>query len=166
VQSGIFNYFVNNNISFTFCVNNSLTAAGNSNVTAGNITFTPGTIASVMNEELFHQYQNMVYSGGIGQYATNGRADIEFEAAFFGDVLNQTGNAMFRNSSDRDAYLTWIKSVTNNNTTYPKSLSTADLSQYYYFLGLYNQTHPEYNTPLKLNPTAALTAFTNYNCKP
>lgn len=93
------------------------------------------------------------------------------EQALFQDILNGSGNATAMGSTAstavRDEYRDWIKSITNNNTTYPKQFSDFG-GQYYYFLNKFHQNTVGYSGGLvktNLPPNALLNIFSPSNCK-
>jgi len=170
VQAGIYSNFANNGTKFTFCVSSTmLTKNANIDLATYTITINVNTITTTaVGEELFHAYQNSVYPNGTAQYNPTGRVDIEFEQAFWQDIIQTSVNAGAMNGasqSDLDAYKIWIGSITNGDTIYPRSLSAADQTQYNHFLYLYYQLHPTMGTPIYLTPQAVFSSFIYFGCK-
>jgi hypothetical protein len=187
VQKGIFNNFYTSKIGITFCISNSLDnnghpIAGGADVSNIAITFQDGMVESTMDEELYHLYQNKVYIGGTGQYGTNGRTDIEFEAKLFNDIANPPGTAgaLYRSqlhvdaayggdenayNNDVIAYRVWLNTITKGGTYYPKSMSDVDQNQYNHFLGIFANLYPEYGPAIQLTPQAIFNSFSLYGCK-
>lgn len=187
VQAKIYSYLYNS-LTIQFCVsdaldNNGNPTAGGANPADNSITFQSGLISSDMDEEFFHIYQNAVYTGGTVQYLNNGKADIEFEAKFFNDIMNPPADrpgALYRNpdnvklfySGDIDAYNqdvadydAWLIALTQNGTYYPKSMADVDQTQYTKFLNIFSKLNPQNGPPVNLAPQAIFKSLSLYSCK-
>jgi len=159
-----------------FCIN---TITGNGTYNALNSTITYANELGLssfitLRHEFFHVYQDTYYTGGTLQYNTGTRTgypNIEFEQALFADILNGSDNASAMGSTAsielRTEYRNWVKSITNNNTAYPKQLS--DLGgQYYTFLNKFREHAYGYDVGIvktDLPPDALLNIFNSTNCK-
>ena len=124
--------------------------------------------SEAVKEELFHVFQDCYYSGGILQYGTTGKVNIEFEAKLFKDIAKSSLDVCcyaFRltgiiPSNVIDDYRDWVYSIRDN----PKKLTDA---MYQKFLKLYNTYDPEYSSPTSptLNkPSAIREILQNSEC--
>ena len=131
-------------------------------------------VGGLFGDEFFHGFQDSFYTGGTLQYNTGTRTgypNIEFEQVLFADILNGSDNASAIGSTAsielRTEYRNWVKSITNNNTAYPKQLS--DLGgQYYTFLNKFREHAYGYDVGIvktDLPPDALLNIFNSTNCK-
>ncbi|MCJ8208198.1 hypothetical protein MUY27_00670 [Mucilaginibacter sp. RS28] len=114
-----------------------------------------------LDEEFFHNIQFGTYGN------VNDHANIEFEAAIMCDMIQTSANytAMDQQSTSvRNEYSTWLKSITNNGNSFPKSFTemfpddTAKQT-YFYFLEKYRdqyQPGDSHYSPINYNllPTA------------
>ncbi len=118
-------------------------------------------------EELFHAFQNTVYSGGIAQYSlgTPGFTNIEFEAKLFKDIYSilyggmTSGNLGFPDLLFIE-YNNWVTAIASGGFT------PALLEQYITMLGYFNQYNVGYGGYLlpELNiPQAIIQAYTGCN---
>lgn len=165
---------------FGFCVDPQIPGAGGYDPQNGNFLWKDGSYISnviTFSHEFFHGFQDTHYAGGTNQYKITGFPNMEFEQALFNDIINGSSEASGMGStapvSVKDEYQDWIKTITNNNTTYPKLFSdfTADINnnnKYYHFLNLFYQHSPYANKGVvntTLQPSALLNIFSTSNCK-
>lgn len=81
--------------------------------------------AQNLREELFHAYQNNVaYPNGTSQYSSTGRANIEFEAEVYKDILgikNSMGGGL---AIIDQGYTNFIIGLAFRNNAFPSSYVT------------------------------------------
>jgi hypothetical protein len=122
-----------------------------------------------MEALFFHAWQDAYYPGGISQYAETGRVNIEFEAKFFKDLLNNpemfngccyafSGNLP---SNLYGEYLNWILDIKSSGT-----MNFQD-SDYQRWLNLFQQYDLNYTSPMSndlLTPIALRYLINNATC--
>jgi hypothetical protein len=168
-------YLLSNNDTFNFQMNPTISGQASYNPATGAIDLNNVTTLSAANleEEFFHAYQNFNYPNGTTQYAGKaGPANIEFEAKVLKDITwnmdmyngNGTGGAW---TLSDPAYISWIKSITNNFTQYPTSFTPTQLTQYFNFIPEFLQQNPGYSGDTEnsnLNPTAMFSLINSSSC--
>ena len=110
-----------------------------------------------MEALFFHAWQDAYYPGGISQYAETGRVNIEFEAKFFKDLLNNP--EMFNGCCY--AFLNWILDIKSSGT-----MNFQD-SDYQRWLNLFQQYDLNYTSPMSndlLTPIALRYLINNATC--
>lgn len=160
-----------------FCIN-TINGSGTYNALTSTITYGDElglTRFLTLRHEFFHVYQDTYYTGGTSQYNSGTRTgypNLEFEQALFNDILDGSDNASAMGStasnSDLVEYRNWVKSITNNNTSYPTQFSDFG-GQYYYFLNKFYAIANHYSgigiVKSDLPPNALLNIFNTTNCK-
>jgi hypothetical protein len=122
-----------------------------------------------LQEEFFHGYQDVYYSGGTSQYASIGKSNIEFEAKIFEDLVStlETGggiNGAPAGHPKSTEYKLWIEQeLANNYSSYPTQIN---LDKYFYFLEAFKESYPEYNYPTRsdLYPDALINLTKSKKC--
>lgn len=181
VQKATYNKVLAANKKIGFCVQNGINGAiyepANSVIKWGD-DFSL-SLDIYFRHEFFHTFQDTHYPGGTAQYNTGptrlGFPNIEFEAALLIDIMNGSSGAGGL-GADIDAstqleYRNWIKTFTNNDTTFPKQFSDLvdanNVNRYYYFLDKFYQ-HSKYKNLGTVNntmqPSALLNIFSTANC--
>jgi hypothetical protein len=169
INNGMLKAMVQSGAQFTFCIKSTIATSAEYNNSNKAISFKTedDMTAPIVAEELFHYYQSTKYPD-MGQYSVNnGWANIEFEAALWRDIKAGSYNAgalAFGTQEQQAAYQEWIIAITNNNTTYPTSLSNLQ-GQYNYYLNIFSDLHPSFGTPINMNPQAIFSNFTSFGCK-
>lgn len=126
-------------------------------------------------EELFHVYQDLAYPNGADNYTINGRINIEFEAKVWRDLMilsmsGPTGTGPSCCSTVNNAqelnYLNWLISISDNGTKGPSNYAGILASQWYYYMGEFDNSWPSYpgNIDANLNPQAIFTLFNSSPC--
>lgn len=126
-----------------------------------------GITAPAFWEELFHAYQDKHYSGGLIQYNTTGKSNVEFEAKLLRDINTYIdGRAGVFAINGNAEYLTWLDEITGGGETYPTAYSEI-ANKYFYFMEMFKSTNPLYNYPIvpTLQPTAMFEIINTSNCK-
>jgi hypothetical protein len=178
VQKMVYSKVLASGQKFGFCIAANIVGNGGYNATTKNIfwKYEAGIpVVSLFAHEFFHGFQDTFYTGGTAQYNAGTRTgfpNLEFEQALFYDIVNGSSNASAMGStasqSLKDEYATWIETVTNNNTKYPKQFSDFG-GQYYYFLTKFNQNANGYVgvglVKTDLPPNTLLNIFLSSNCK-
>src|SRR5690606_23139094 len=91
-------------------------------------------------------------SGGTAQYLTEGRANIEFEAKLVRDLsaliegTQPSGLAM-----DAPEYYSFLDSLTNGYTEFPRNIANLSLPQYYDLLDIFITQNPGYRASMTRN---------------
>ncbi|RZK64370.1 MAG: hypothetical protein EOO92_27595 [Pedobacter sp.] len=137
IQTTIYNKVKTLGKKFSFCIDSAqVPKDGNAAYKAGlgiiYYKFEEGIpVITPFRHEFFHGFQDAFYTGGTAQYNTGTRTgfpNLEFEQALFYDILEGSGSATAMGStadiSITDEYRTWISSITNNNTKYPKQFKS------------------------------------------
>lgn len=142
----IYNQFISEKQKFNFKMESNLKFSAGYDPSSKTFTFkdNDAITSGKLKEEFFHAYQDMFYQGGIAQYKTTGKVNIEFEAKLYADITNTKCCVAFHEStapkSTKDAYEKWIRSIQEKKTP----ITTAD---YQKWLAIYNQyAPPEYTS--------------------
>jgi hypothetical protein len=99
--------------------------------------------------------QDAYYSGGIAQYSSTGKVNIEFEAKLYKDIICDGCGYAFAGGAPQDiidSYFNWVIDLAGD----PNNITLTD---YQYWLGKFNQYNPAYSsatspslsTPMLLN---------------
>jgi hypothetical protein len=115
----------------------------------GDITWRDGLAfyTDMLSEEFFHEVQ---FSAYIGRTLSN--VNIEFEASILRDMINGTSDALQNTGlQDRTDYTNWLKSITNNYTSFPQSITDImpdnnAKEQYFHMMDLYNSQYDASST--------------------
>lgn len=117
-----------------------------------------------LKEEFFHAFQDAFYSGGISQYANTGKANVEFEAKLYQDIVKSNCCLAFDQSIVPYNlilnYMDWVNLIRSN----PSNLSSKD---YKYWVNLFNQYSTSYSSTLSSNlqyPNALISVLSNSGC--
>ncbi|MFI5159142.1 MAG: hypothetical protein ACHQF4_09775 [Sphingobacteriales bacterium] len=172
IGQATYNYFLKNNDKFTFDVNSNSSypafynTQDNAIVVKDLSTLTP----AALQEEFFHAYQNKTMPGGTGQYAGKlGSANIEFEAKLLKDISYyiNPGNSGNEWAVNGDGYIQWLSAITAGGTTYPTGFTSAQLTQYFLFMGDWLNQNPGYSSDIvnsNLNPSAIFNLISSSPC--
>lgn len=128
------------------------------NATTGEIDFESkyaATDLESLEHEMFHAFQDQTYGHATylsygtllpGNVYPSGFIDVEFEQAIFEDIVNKTHyvTAHTNDANFKTAYDTWINSLTNNGTSYPKLNPQTDITQYNNFITQYQSFLSQY----------------------
>lgn len=129
----------------------------------------------VIAEELFHAYQDLAYPNGTDNYTNNGRINIEFEAKVWRDLMilsmsgpTGTGPSCCStvNNVQEINYLNWLLSISDNGTKGPGNYGGIVSSQWYYYMGEFDNSWPIYpgSIDANLNPQAMFKLFNSSPC--
>ena len=177
-----YNLMISKGAKFDFCMNSNMAYQQHYNAISESFNFQSGfsfILTTTFEHEFFHAYQDKFLSNGTNQYAIgtsssypNGYINIEFETALYSDITRDRVSQEALMNSDvpenvKIEYITWLNTITANNTTYPKTFTDFG-GQYYYFMekfkqysGYTNKGSIDYN----LKPLSLLNLFSTSNCK-
>lgn len=185
----LYNYLANTlGLQYSFCIGTDPTPNYSMNYNPGTKGFTYATdemtdlaVISSLEHEFFHALQDaLVGTSGYGKNLTTGIAkpgfvDIEFEQAVFHDIQSGYFSAFDNGTAEQQRlYTIWIKSLTNNGTTYPR-IDNTDTGAYAEFINQYGSFLSQFNDLpgnvyhsdiLNLTPTSLIFIFnhTDPNC--
>ena len=179
MQESLYKALVNKSVQLYFGINTSASPASYHPESKG-ITFanTESITSASLKEELFHAWQDAYYPGGISQYGkdtqgnkSEGYVNIEFEAKFFKDLLNnpEMYNGCcyaFSNYYDYpkgvyDEYQNWIYGIRDS-----ENISFQD-NDYQRWLKLFQQYDTNYTSPMSNDlstPDALRNLIDNSTC--
>ena len=129
LQNHLFNQ-LDNGPNINFYIDANLSSYAAYNPSNNDLSFrNEGEINSQnLMEELFHAYQNNIaYPGGTSQYTTVGRANIEFEAEVYSDILeliSNNDNGVAFAIVDDQGYREFIYYLGFQNSAFPNIYST------------------------------------------
>ena len=123
-----------------------------------------------MEALFFHAWQDAYYPGGISQYAETGRVNIEFEAKFFKDLLNNPEMyngccyAFNVNVLPNNLYTEYINLIYNIKDSGKMEFEDTD---YQKWLNLFQKYDTDYTSPMANNlstPKALRNLINNSKC--
>jgi len=167
LTASVYNSMVNSGIKVNFEMKNDISGAAGYNPSNKTMYFSDNSAICVGNlkEEIFHAWQDANYAGGIAQYSVNGKANIEFEAKLFIDIINIYCCSNFSESAPieiRNQYIDWVESIkVNGNIT----ISSSDYLIWANRFSQYNQGYlgAIVNSNLT-SPEALINIFDFSNC--
>ncbi|WP_418894678.1 hypothetical protein [Limibacterium fermenti] len=171
MQVALYNTLVDNRVYLDFGMMPSSNPASYHSESKG-ITFanTESITSTSLKEELFHAWQDAYYPGGISQYAETGRVNIEFEAKFFKDLLNNPEMyngccyAFNVNVLPNNLYTEYINLIYNIKDSGKMEFEDTD---YQKWLNLFQKYDTDYTSPMANNlstPKALRNLINNSKC--
>ncbi len=152
----VYHNLIDNHKSFYFCISNSGVGNGEYDPASRTITFSTDYAATnvyVLEHEVIHTYQDLVYPGGIQQYGRTGQnglkktgfVNLEFEQLVYSDIVHGTYEAFegdsFQGTPEQlSDYKDFINNYTNKNSSFDQLRSGTEE---------YNEFLDDFNTQLQ-----------------
>lgn len=153
----VYDDLVEHGIKLDFKINSSLTAPASYSPVSKSVDFRSSTDikSSNLKEELFHAFQDVFYSGGIAQYTSTGKVNIEFEAKLYKDIMAfpccDALNIGTAPESLRNSYNIWVYSIQENSSNLSDSEYQFWLNQFNIYAAPYSSSaSPSLSSPRAL----------------